>query len=435
MSFRTALAAVTAAVLLAPAATALAQDPPPPSYPEPKDPGKVVSKPTGKGKTLTVCKQEKCKYHTIQKAVNKAKKGDTVKVKNGKYKEAVQIKGAKKSYITLLGNPKKPAKVVLEGKGGKQNGVFVDGADEVTVRGFKAQNYGANGFFFVNVVGYTARDLIAAKTGVYGVYAFNSKGGTMRDSEAYYVNDAGFYIGQTPAQEKPIRSIVTNIKSWGNPLGWSGTNMRYVTITKSFFYNNAAGLIPNALDSEKFPPAEDNVIADNDIFWNNFDFHKGAPFEVREEGTAALAPVGTGILLLGGRRNTVENNRIYGNWQVGVALVEGLLLEDNPQARDLIGNEVVGNQFGANGTDLNGRELAYDGNGTGNCFGGNQGVSVTIPANGSTLAACPFAGANAFSGAAQAEMLGLAGAAGVAKQIRHPHAEKKGFKPMEIYTP
>ena len=114
-----------------------------------------MPKPTGKGKTLTVCKKQSCKFRTIQKAVNKAKKGDTVKVKNGKYKEAVRIKGAKKSYITLLGNPKKPAKVVLEGKGGKQNGVFVDGADEVTVRGFKAQNYGANGFFFVNVVGYT----------------------------------------------------------------------------------------------------------------------------------------------------------------------------------------------------------------------------------------------------------------------------------------
>src|SRR5215204_772974 len=358
MRFRTAVAAAFMAALLAPAA-ALAQDPPP-SYPEPKDPGTVTPEPTGKGKTLTVCKKSSCKYRTIQKAVNKAKAGDTVKVKPGKYKEAVQIKGAKKSYITLVGNPRKPAKVLLEGGGRKQNGVFVNGADEVTVRGFKARNYAANGFFFVNVVGYTARDLIAAKTGVYGIYAFNSKGGTMRDSEAYYNNDAGFYIGQTPAQQKPIRSIVTNIDSWGNPLGWSGTNMRYVTITKSRFYNNAAGIVPNALDSEKFPPAEDNVIADNDIFWNNFDFHKGAPFKIREEGTAALVPVGTGVLLLGGRRNTVENNRIYGNYAVGVALIEGFLVQENPQARDLIGNEVVGNQFGANGTDLNGRELAYD---------------------------------------------------------------------------
>ena len=432
MRFPTAVAAAVTGALLAPAA-ALAQDPPAPSYPEPKDPGTIQPAPAGKGRTLTVCKQASCRYRTIQKAVNRAEAGDTVKVKAGTYKESVRIAGASKRYLKLIGNPRKPAKVVLEGKGGKQNGVFVDGADEVTVRGFKARNYAANGFFFVNVVGYTARDLIAARTGVYGIYAFNSKGGTMRDSEAYYVNDAGFYIGQTPAQEKPIRSIVTNIESWGNPLGWSGTNMRYVTITKSRFYNNAAGIVPNALDSEKFPPAEDNVIADNDIFWNNFDFHKGAPFKIRESGTAALVPVGPGVLLLGGRRNTVEDNRIYGNWTVGVLLVEGFLLQENPQARALVGNVVRDNRFGLDGTDLNGRELAYDGNGTGNCFAGNTGVAVTIPASGSTLAACPFAGANAFNPAAQGEMLGLVGEAGLAKQIPHPHAPKDGLEPLETF--
>ena len=300
MRIRTAAAAALATALLLPGA-ALAQTPAP-SYPEPKDPGKVVSPPKGKGKTRTVCKRG-CRFKTIRSAVKKSRKGDTVRVKSGTYRESVQITGAKRSYLKLIGNPRNPGKVVLEGGDSKQNGVFVNGADEVTVRGFKAQDYTANGFFFVNVVGYTARDLIAARTGVYGIYAFNSKGGTMRDSEAYYNNDAGFYIGQTPAQVRPIRSIVTNIDSWGNPLGWSGTNMRYVTITRSRFYNNAAGIVPNALDSEKFPPAEDNVIRGNEIFWNNFNFHKGAPFKIREDGTAALVPVGTGVLLLGGRRN------------------------------------------------------------------------------------------------------------------------------------
>ena len=205
------------------------------------------------------------------------------------------MRGASKSYLKLVGNPGAPEKVVLKGGGGRQNGVLVDGADEVTVRGFKARGYAANGFFFTNVVGYTARDLIAAKTGVYGVYAFNSKGGTMRDSEAYYHSDAGFYIGQTPAQVKPVRSIVTNVESWGNPVGFSGTNMRYVTITGSRFYNNAIGLVPNALDSEKFPPAEDNVIRGNEIFWNNFNFHAGAPFKPKTSGVVPLVPVGTGI--------------------------------------------------------------------------------------------------------------------------------------------
>ena len=39
----------------------------------------------------------------------------------------------------------------------------------------------------------------------------------MRDSEAYYNNDAGFYIGQTPAQVKPVRSIVRQHRVVGQP--------------------------------------------------------------------------------------------------------------------------------------------------------------------------------------------------------------------------
>ena len=42
-------------------------------------------------------------------------------------------------------------------------------------------------------------------------------------------------------------------KAWGNVLGFSGTNMRYMTITKSRWFNNGAGIVPNALDSEKLP--------------------------------------------------------------------------------------------------------------------------------------------------------------------------------------
>ena len=236
---------------------------------------------------------------------------------------------------------------MLDGRNKKQNGFFVNGADQVTINGFKARDYKANGFFVVNVVGYKLTNLAADHTGVYGVYAFNSKGGEMSHSKARYHCDAGFYIGQTPQQSNPIRSVVRDVESWGNPIGFSATNMRYVTITKSKFFNNGIGVVPNALESEKFPPAEQNVITDNDIFWNNFNFHAGAPFKPKKSGVVPLVPIGTGVLLLGGRGNLIEGNRIFGNYLVGAAAVEGILLDKTLEARALAANQRHGQRRSA----------------------------------------------------------------------------------------
>jgi hypothetical protein len=293
------------------------------------------------------------------------------------------------------------------------------------------RGYKANGFFFTNLNGYTMNHLIARQTGVYGLYAFNTIGGAIKNSEAYYVNDGAFYIGQTPPQAKPVRTIVRNVSGWGSPLGFSATNMRYVTITRSRFFNNAAGIVPNALDSEKFPPPEDNEIIDNDIFWNNLDYHTGhPPFAVRKDATAALVPVGTGVLLLGGRGNRIENNRIHGNYLGGVAAIEGILLKEHPEAKELQRNVVRNNQFGMGGADANGRDLVYDGSGTDNCFS-LDGVNSTFPADGSTYAGC--SGPNAFSSSAQAEMLGWTGENALKAWVKHPHPAMKGYTPLEVF--
>ena len=207
--------------------------------------------------------------------------------------------------------------------------------------------------------------------------------------------------------------------------------MRYVTITKSRFYNNAAGIVPNALDSEKFPPPEDNVIIDNDIFWNNFNYHQGKPpFAVRENTTAALVPVGTGVLLLGGRGNRIENNRIHGNFLAGVAAIEGILLAENPDARSLERNIVRNNQFGLGGTDTNGNDLMYDGNGNDNCFSldgvtprsrrtarrSRAAAARTRSASRSRTRCSRFTGENALNG-----------------WKKHAHPAKKGYTPLEVF--
>src|SRR3954451_23804396 len=103
-------------------------------YPPPGDPGNIQKKPGGKHRTLAVCakgkKSKRC-FKTIQKAINKAKAGDTVKVPHGTWKEGVKILGAKKRYLTLIGDVAHPEKVVLEGKGlkgtSKANGVLING--------------------------------------------------------------------------------------------------------------------------------------------------------------------------------------------------------------------------------------------------------------------------------------------------------------------
>jgi hypothetical protein len=354
-------------------------------------------------------------------------------VRRGVYKEAVRINGRRKRYLKLIGDTRRPARVVLDGSGRKQNGISVNDADEVTVKGFKARRYRANGFFFTNLNGYTMTKLIAERTGVYGLYAFNTIGGRISDSEAYYVNDGAFYIGQTPPQDRPKQTIVRNVEGWGSPIGFSATNMRYVTITKSRFYNNAVGIVPNALDSEKFPPDEHNVIVDNDIFWNNLNFHEGdPPFEPRETGTAALVPIGTGILLLGGRDHRIEDNRIFGNFLGGVAAIDSILLPD-PATNTLDRNVVRNNRFGLNGTDVNGHDIVYDGSGSDNCFtlGAND---TTYPNDRSTVGFCAT-GKNLFSQKTRDDMIGWTGTGALSGWVKHDHPAKKGYKPLEDFKP
>jgi hypothetical protein len=145
--------------------------------------------------------------------------------------------------------------------------------------------------------------------------------------------------------------------------------------------------------------------------------------------------VGVGILLFGSRTTQVTNNRVYGNYLAGAGMIQQFLLSQEPGAKDLIGNSFTNNAFGLNGTDVNGHDLVYDGNGSNNCFAGNTGVQTTMPADASTMPqACPFAGANAFSSQVQQEIVSWA-LDGTHEKfwVKHPHPPQAGLVPLEHY--
>ena len=96
---RHALTAAVAVAALAFPATALAAD-----YPPASDPGKGP-KNAPKGGTLKVCKKG-CKYKTIQKAVDAAGKGTTIRVGKGTYKEGVKVLSPSKDLLPSDAPPK-----------------------------------------------------------------------------------------------------------------------------------------------------------------------------------------------------------------------------------------------------------------------------------------------------------------------------------------
>ena len=342
-----------------------------------------------KGKTLEVCKHG-CKYRTLQDAVDHAKKNTTINVKPGTYKEGVIAQGHRYDGLTIQGTKKNAKKVVLQGKNAKDpdgqpanNGIETVNVDDVTLKNMTAANYLANGFHVVNCKNYLMKNLVADHNRAYGLFAFNCKGGRMTKSVGFGQGDSAYYVGETPPQSKPKWTKLDHLDGHENVLGYSGTNSKYVKITKSNFYNNGVGVVPNTLDSENYEPTATGIIKNNAIFWNNFNYFlpnsgvatvgNGGLGTIEGIGTIQY-PTGVGVMLLGADGWIIENNQIFGNFKAGAWVVSDPFNEgDNAISKN---NQFLNNQMGRNGTDTNQVDFFTDGAGSANCYSGN--VSSTF---------------------------------------------------------
>jgi hypothetical protein len=430
----------------------------------------------GKHKTFVVCKHG-CKYRTIQSAVDKARKGDTVRVKPGKYVEGVLVKGSKRDGLRIVGTGKKPGAVVLEGKDAKtpdgslaNHGIEGDSVDNLVVKNLKVTHYAANGVFLHGrsdtaksaCHGFLMKDLIAAFNRSYGLFAFNCTGGRITRSVGYGQGDSAWYIGATPPQAKPKWTSIDHTRAYRNVLGYSGTNSRYVNIHDNDFYNNGAGVVPNTLDSEPYEPSGHGIIQDNNIFWNNFNYFLPASNVKTVSGGLGQAgdlelnyPIGIGVVLFGVDGWVVKNNNIFGNYKWGAAAFSDPLGNEGNDAES-DNNRFTGNKLGRNGTDLNGTSIDgadfyVDGSGSGNCFQNNSAGSTfdptaTVGANlYPTCPAPPGSGSGTSFGDPEQQFDDLLNYVGSdttnpgdgpeqmeCDWTQHSHPAFKGYKPLKV---
>ncbi len=303
-------------------------------------------------------------FTTIQAAVDAAQAGDLVLVSPRVYHESVKVKTA---GITIRGMDR--SATILDGQSmtSMPNGISIN-ADNVVVESLTAHNYVGNGFFWSDVSGYRGSYLTAYDNGSYGIYAYNSTRGEFDHSYASGNPDSGFYIGGC----FPCDALITDVLAENNGLGYSGTNAGGNLIIKdSTWRHNAAGIVPNTLDTEPMAPQRGATIIHNEVIANN---NADAPqlFYPRSF-------LGVGIGLPGGDLNYVADNHVVDQADYGI-VVSGIItpLGDNPDQMDFwlpSGNVVEHNHVTGSGiADL---VLAAPA-GANNCFADNQ-AATTLP--------------------------------------------------------
>ncbi len=242
---------------------------------------------------------------TIQAGVDAVKPGGMVLVAPGVYDEQVTVTTP---YITIRGENRNTT--IIDGGFERANGIQVIEADGVVIQNLTARNNLLNGFYWSRVHGYWGSYLTAYDNGDYGLFAYDSVYGQFDHSYASGSPDSGFYIGQC----SPCHAVITDVTSTNNAAGFSGTNAGGdLAIVNSEWFGNLAGIVPNTLDSERYPPQRDAVIAGNDVHDNG---NPGAP-------TLALTypAFGTGILVTGGRDNLVSQNLVEDSGTYGILVV------------------------------------------------------------------------------------------------------------------
>jgi hypothetical protein len=162
----------------------------------------------------------------------------------------------------------------------------------------------------------------------YGIYASNTYGpGTITRTYASNMGDSAYYVGACP----DCNVILDRAHAEFSDLGYSGTNSGgHLIVEHSEFDRNQSGFVTNSENNDDAPSPQDGACPGGGVgptgthscwvFRDNYVHDNDNP-NVPTFGAAALAPVGAGVVIAGGRHDTVIHNRVTGNGAWGILLI------------------------------------------------------------------------------------------------------------------
>lgn len=226
---------------------------------------------------------------------------------------------------TLTVDDRENFKVVGKGKGqtilsfagqsGGGDGLLVTNAVNFTIEGLTVQDAKGDAIKVKDSYLVTFRNVEAVWTaerssanGGYGIYPVLCTGVLIEGCYARGASDAGIYVGQS------TDAIIRNSKAEGNVIGIEVENTINADVHNNEMQDNAAGMmvldLPGLTQYGQKTRVFNNLIVENN----------GDNFAV-PGGFAAVAPAGTGILLMATRDVEVFDNTIEGNNVVGLGMI------------------------------------------------------------------------------------------------------------------
>ena len=318
---------------------------------------------------------------SIQAAVDAAAPGTVIQIEPATYAEAIHVSVP---GLALVGQRRQDGRgVVIENPGGEDNGIRVDpGSDRFVLLNVTVRGFADNGVLLSGVDGFLLAGVTAQDNGEYGLFPVHSSHGLIERCRASGHNDTGIYVGQS--HDVTVRHSV----AFANVNGIEFENSQRVQGVANETYDNVVGILVVVLPGLDVKTTNDVLVARNSVHDNNH------PNFAPPGDLASFVPSGSGILIVGADRATVEGNTVSGNQFTGIAVGSTLLLgtlaglppeafadiEPNPDHAVIRGNQAMGNGTASPIPFLPAVDLLWDGSGEGNCWGRNRfGSSVPDP--------------------------------------------------------